>query len=344
ELERIGISLLPPDINASDANFTVARTTEANGSHGIRYALAAIKNVGDVAMRTVVAERDANGPYTSIFDFAGRLGAGVINKRQLENLVRAGAFDALEPSRRKLFESVDLLMRHVESAERNNGQDSLFGAGPNMGMPEPILPEGADWPPLERLNHEQEAIGFYLSAHPLEAYTSALAALNTTACSKFLERAKEGATSVRVAGVVLNVQERDSNGRRFAFVRLSDPSGSFEVAYFQAAYSAARELLEPGRFLLVQANIRADGQIIKLTAQSTDDLEVRATGRMKGLEIHFSENTSLAPLRSILDRQGIGPGQILFVIKTPQRGHVEVGLKERYTLSPAVRAEIDALP
>ena len=344
ELERIGISLLPPDIIVSDAIFTVARTSVANGAYGIRYALAAIKNVGDVAMRTVVAERDANGPYTSIFDFAGRLGAGVINKRQLENLVRAGTFDALEPNRRKLYESVDLLLRHAESAERNNGQDSLFGAGPNMGMPEPVLPEGADWPPLERLNHEQEAIGFYLSAHPLEAYTSALGTLNTTACEQFGERAKEGATSVRAAGVVLSVQERDSNGRRFAFVRLSDPSGSFEVAFFQEAYGAARELLEPGRFLLVQVNLRVEGTMIKLTAQSAADLEVRVTGQMKGLEIHFSESTPLAPLRNILDRQGAGPGQILFVITTLQRGQVEVGLKEGYTLSPAVRAEIDALP
>jgi DNA polymerase-3 subunit alpha len=268
----------------------------------------------------------------------------VINKRQLENLVRAGAFDELEPSRRKLYESVELLLRHAESTDRNSGQDSLFGAGPNMGMPDPILQEVADWPPLERLNYEQEAIGFYLSAHPLEAYSSALAALKTTACAQFLERANEGASSVRAAGVVLNVQERDSNGRRFAFVQLSDPSGSFEVAFFQEAYSSARELLEPGRFLLVKANIRADGDMIKLTAQSADDLDARAVGRMKGLEIHFSDNTPLAPLRSILDRQGSGPGQILFVVKTPQRGHVEVGLKERYTLSPAVRAEIDALP
>ena len=344
ELDRIGISLLPPDINTSDANFIVARTTEANGRQAIRYALAAIKNVGDVAMRAVVAERDANGRYTSVFDFAARLGAGVINKRQLENLVRAGAFDELEPSRRKLYESVELLLRHAESTDRNSGQDSLFGAGPNMGMPDPILQEVADWPPLERLNYEQEAIGFYLSAHPLEAYSSALAALKTTACAQFLERANEGASSVRAAGVVLNVQERDSNGRRFAFVQLSDPSGSFEVAFFQEAYSSARELLEPGRFLLVKANIRADGDMIKLTAQSADDLDARAVGRMKGLEIHFSDNTPLAPLRSILDRQGSGPGQILFVVKTPQRGHVEVGLKERYTLSPAVRAEIDALP
>ncbi|MDA0230837.1 MAG: DNA polymerase III subunit alpha [Proteobacteria bacterium] len=343
ELERIGISLLPPDINASDANFTVSETAEMD-KKAIRYALAAIKNVGDVAMRAVVAERDANGPYTSVFDFAARLGAGVVNKRQLENLARAGAFDALEPSRRKLYEAVELLLRHAESAERNSGQDSLFGAGPNMGMPEPILPEVADWPPLERLNYEQEAIGFYLSAHPLEAYGSALSALKTTACAQFLERANEGASSIRAAGVVLNVQERDSNGRRFAFVQLSDPSGSFEVAFFQEAYSSARELLEPGRFLLVQVNIRAEGDMIKLTAQSADDLEARAVGRMKGLEIHFSESTPLAPLRSILDRQGSGPGQIRFVVRTPQRGHVEVGLKERYALSPAVRAEIDAIP
>ena len=343
ELERIGILLLPPDINASGVNFTVERAPQGD-AQAIRYALAAIKNVGDVAMRAVVAERETNGLYKSVFDFATRSGVGVLNKRQLENLVRAGAFDALEPSRRKLFEAVELLLRHSESAERNSGQDSLFGAGPNMGMPEPALPEVADWPPLERLNYEQEAIGFYLSAHPLEAYGSVLESLNTTACAQFLEHANEGLSSISVAGVVLSVQERDSNGRRFAFVQLSDPSGSFEVAFFQEAYSSARELLEPGRFLLVHANIRAEGETTKLTAQGADDLELRAVGRMKGLEIHFSDSTPLAPLRSILERQGAGAGQIRFVVQTPQRGQVEVGLGERYALSPAVRAEIDALP
>ncbi|MEE8171332.1 MAG: DNA polymerase III subunit alpha, partial [Alphaproteobacteria bacterium] len=197
ELERIGILLLPPDINASGVNFTVEIALEGDDP-AIRYALAAIKNVGDVAMRAVVAERDVNGPYKSVFDFATRLGAGVVNKRQLENLMRAGAFDALEPSRRKLFDAVELLLRHADSAERNSDQDSLFGAGPNMGMPEPSLAEVADWPPLERLNYEQEAIGFYLSAHPLEAYESVLRALKTTPCAQFLERANEGLNSIHV--------------------------------------------------------------------------------------------------------------------------------------------------
>ena len=351
DLERIGISLLPPDINMSGANFTTEDVADGNddggddgGGKAIRYALAAIKNVGDAAMRTVVAEREAGGPFESVFEFATRLGAGVANKRQLENLVRAGAFDNLEPNRRKLFEAVELLLRHRESADRNSGQDSLFGEGPNMGMPDPVLPDTSDWPPLERLNYEQEAIGFYLSSHPLETYETVLEALNTTAFADLAERAKEGVSSVQVAGVVLNVQERDSNGRRFAFVQLSDPSGSFEVAFFQEAFSSSREHLVPGRFLLIRADIRAEGDSVKLTAQGAEDLECKAVVRMKGLEIAFSESTALGPLKSILERQGSGSGRILFVVKTPQRGDVELTLKESYSLSPAVRAEIDALP
>ena len=337
ELERIGIPLLPPDINASGVNFTVE-------GGAIRYALAAIKNVGDAAMRAVIAEREANGPFASVFDFAARLSAGVANKRQLENMVRAGAFDNLEPNRRKLYDAVELLLRHGESADRHSGQVSLFGSGPNMGMPEPALPEIPDWPPLERLNCEQEAIGFYLSSHPLKAYRSVLEALNTIACAQLVDHANQGLDSVQVAGVVLNVQERDSNGRRFAFVQLSDPTGSFEVAFFQDAFSSARELLEPGRFLLIRATIRAEGDMAKLTAQRAEDLERKAVDRMKGLEIHFSDSTPLEPLKSILRRQGAGAGRIVFVVKTPRRGDVEVALKESYALSPAVRAEIGALP
>jgi DNA polymerase-3 subunit alpha len=343
ELERLGIDLLSPDINASGANFTVEALPEGVGK-AIRYALAAVKNVGDAAMQALVAEREANGPYQSVFDFAARLGSGIVNKRQLENLVRAGAFDTLEPNRQKLFAAVELLLRHAESAERNSGQDSLFGAGPNMGMPEPELRELADWPPLERLNYEQEAIGFYLSAHPLEAYDSVLDALKVTPCAAIAERAAAGASGATVAGVVLNVQERDSNGRRFAFVQLSDPSGSYEVAFFHEAYGAARELLAPGRFLLVRVNLRAEGDIVKLTAQGAEDLESRAVGRMKGFEIHFAESAPLQPLRQILERQGEGSGRILFVVKTPQRGDIEMALPSCYALDPAVRAEIGALP
>ncbi|MBT5038756.1 MAG: DNA polymerase III subunit alpha [Rhodospirillaceae bacterium] len=338
ELERIGITLLAPDINASGVNFSVEDGT------AIRYALAAVKNVGDAAMRAVVAERESGGAFESVFEFTSRMGAGVVNKRQLENLVRAGAFDNLEPNRRKLFEAVELLIRHGESADRNSGQDSLFGSGPNMGMPEPVLSDIPDWPPLERLNYEQEAIGFYLSSHPLEAYATVLDGLNTTECAQLVERANDGVSSVQVAGVVLNVQERDSNGRRFAFVQLSDPTGSYEVAFFQEAFSSAREHLEPGRFLLIRANIRAEGDSVKLTAQGAEDLERKAVVRMKGLEIQFAESTPLAPLKSILERQGTGAGRIMFVVKTPQRGDVELTLKESYALSPAVRAEIDALP
>ena len=343
ELERLNVELLPPDINASGANFTVEYFPEL-GRKAIRYALAAVKNVGDAAMRAVVAERDANGAFHNVFDFTSRLGVGIVNKRQLENLISAGAFDTLESNRRQLLDAVEMLLRHAESAERNSGQNSLFGEGPNMGMPEPELPAVADWPPLERLNHEQEAIGFYLSAHPLETYSSVLGALRITPCAQFAERASEGWSSMTIAGVVLSVQERDSNGRRFAFVQLSDPSGSFEVAFFHEAFSAVRELLQTGRFLLVQANIRSEGDMVKLTAQGAEDLERRAIARMKGLEIHFSESTPLVPLKDILDREGAGACQIRFIVGTPRRGQIEIELKRNYALTPAMRAEIGALP
>ncbi len=333
ELERLEVELLPPDINASGANFTVEHLP-GKRRKAVRYALAAVKNVGDAAMRAVVAERDENGAFNSVFDFTSRLGAGIVNKRQLQNLVCAGAFDGLESNRRQLFEAVEILLRHADSAERNSGQESLFGEGQNMGMPELELPAITEWPPLERLDYEQEAIGFYLSAHPLENYSSVLEALRTTPCAQFAERASEGRSGLNV----------DSNGRRFAFVQLSDPTGSFEVAFFHEAFSAARELLETGRFLLVQANIRADGDMVKLTAQDAQDLEQHAVARMTGLEIHFAESTPLAPLKGILDRQGAGASQVRFIVKTSRRGHIEIGLKTNYALTPAVRAEIGALP
>ncbi|MCH8168367.1 MAG: DNA polymerase III subunit alpha, partial [Proteobacteria bacterium] len=180
ELKRLGIALLPPDINRSTAEFGV-ETVEANGMEGgrqaIRYALAAVKNVGEAAMRALVAERDQNGPFASLGDFAGRVDMRAVNKRQIENLARAGAFDGLNPNRRQVFEAAETVVRHASAAagERDSAQENLFGGGDAAPAPAPdlVLPQAADWPDTDRLRHEFEAIGFYLSAHPLDAYGAA---------------------------------------------------------------------------------------------------------------------------------------------------------------------------
>jgi len=204
ELVRLGIRLLSPDINRSAEIFTVE--TLPDGERAIRYALAAIKGVGAAAMALLVAERQRHGPYRDLYDLARRLDSKVINKRQLENMARAGAFDGLEPDRARVLASVETLMRYGQAAnaERQSGQVSLFGGGGGPALTPPELPAAAPWDPLEKLRHEFDAIGFYLSAHPLDAYAAPLRRLEVVRVADLPARlARGGSTRYRMAGIVI---------------------------------------------------------------------------------------------------------------------------------------------
>ena len=172
ELERLQIPLLPPDVNRSMAEFAVETTAE--GKKAVRYALAAIKGVGRDAMARLAEEREANGPFKDLFDFAERLDQRVINKRLLESLVKAGAFDSLNKNRAQTFGAVEALTRHSQATHESRGsnQNSLFGD--DTAQRRPQLPKVPDWAPMERLQNEFAAIGFYLSSHPLAAYERSL--------------------------------------------------------------------------------------------------------------------------------------------------------------------------
>src|SRR6202140_3710423 len=195
-------------------------------------------------MRELVAEREVHGPFKDLFDFAPRLDARSFNRRQFENLVKAGAFESLNPNRAQSFAAAELLLRQASRAaeEREDGQASLFGgvAGlpadlANSGFAaRPALPVVADWPSVEKLQHEFDAIGFYLSSHPLDPYGKSL---ERAGILKFIglpaPLAAHAGTRFRLAGIVVGKKERTSaRGNRFAFVSLSDTSGVFEITVF----------------------------------------------------------------------------------------------------------------
>ena len=228
ELERLGIPLLPPDINASRATFSVEQL--ADGTKAIRYALGAIRNVGVQAMTALADERARSGPYRDPFDFAGRIDPHQINRRQIENLAKAGAFDSLTSNRRQLADGAEVLLAFSGAAQLSRTQASLFDGADATLAPRPSLPEQEDWDLNERLAAEQEAVGFYLSAHPLDSYVDALKGLSVTPSAQVAQQLASGVTRFRLAGVVLSVRERGPGSRRYAFIQLSDPSGSYEVA------------------------------------------------------------------------------------------------------------------
>ncbi|HEY3919054.1 MAG TPA: DNA polymerase III subunit alpha [Stellaceae bacterium] len=344
ECARLGIKVLPPDINRSEVEFSVEQTP---GGAAIRYALAAVKGVGAAAMREITAERKANGRFKDLFDFAHRLDVKSFNRRQFESLVRAGAFDALNSNRAQSFTAIELLLRHasVAAEERSSQQVSLFGGAGDAPGQRPGLPQTQDWSALDRLQQEFAALGFYLSSHPLDAYGKSLARVGVVRFADLPDRlAAGGSTRYRLAGIVIGRKERSSaEGRRFAFVQMSDATGSFEVTLFSEVLAQARELLDSGKPLVVTVDIRADDDALRLTAQRIEPLERIVAQAAAGLKVVLGEAGALAAFKSLLHGEAGGRGHVSVVVPLPTR-EVEIALPGGFRISPQVLSAVQRLP
>ncbi|MEQ8641069.1 MAG: DNA polymerase III subunit alpha [Alphaproteobacteria bacterium] len=346
ELSRLGIPLLPPDINSSAETFTVEYDTSGGGA--IRYALGAIKGVGQTAMAALVAERDANGAYTDVFDLARRAGATALNKRQLEGLIKAGALDGLEANRARCLAAVDILLREASAAGRSGDdrQVGLFDDSDVLPANTPVLPEAPDWSEMDRLAREFEAIGFYLSAHPLDAYDGTPALARAVSSGVLRERLESGPSAARMtlAGTVIGRQERTSSrGNRFAFVQLSDQAGIYEVLFFAEPLNQYRELLEAGRPLLLTVDARLEQDEVRLSAQSVTLLDSTPGASASALRVYLDCPDPLSSLSSVIARYPVGNGRIYLVVKGVGR-EVEIELPGAYTLGAAARASLKSLP
>ncbi len=343
EASRMGISVLPPCINASDADFKLER--QADGSFAIRYGLAAVKRVGLAAMRAVAAARGSR-PFTSLADFAARVEPQALNKMQIENLARAGAFDVLESNRASIFAGAETLLRRAQasSEERASGQVGLFAAV--ASEPEKLrLPVMPDWPPMDRLAREAEAIGFHLTAHPLDAYASVLRRLLVVPSNRLAQRAEAGAARVRLAGLVLGAKERFTRtGTRMAWVRLSDSGGSYEITVFSELLSRAREMLATGNAVLVEAEIRLEGEALRITANQVSLLDAAAAQAGGGYRVWLARTEAVEHIRSLLDREGRGRGRIVLVPRLAEGQEVEVTLPGGWSLSPRLAQAMKLLP
>lgn len=350
DAQRMGIAMLPPDVNMSQPLFSVEVTDKAKNTRAIRYGLAALKNVGEAAMEALVAEREANGPYKDIFDFAGRLDNRVLNRRALENLIKAGALDNLNPNRQQVMESVDTLLSYSSTLarERESNQVSLFGDA-EADMPKPALCEVKDWPPLERLHHEFSAVGFYLSSHPLEGYAKNLQRMGTVPSGQFATRLGPGYSMLKIAGIVTGVKTRVSDRGKFAFVTLSDVDGIFEVSIFdETLLSGSADLLVNGQLLLVQAEGKMEEGGPRLIVQGVSALDEAVLRAQRGeVHIFIDDDSDLKALKDIVDgaksRSRQSGVQIKFFVDWEREERVVVTLPEQYQLSPSTMANIEAL-
>ncbi|HEY1301091.1 MAG TPA: DNA polymerase III subunit alpha [Stellaceae bacterium] len=351
ELVRLGIRLLPPDINRSQPAFSVEQASPdpANGASkpAIRYALAAVKGVGAEAMRVLVAERERSGRFRDLADFARRLDPKSFNRRQYESLAKAGAFDALEPNRAQTFAAAEMLLRQASRAaeDRESRQDSLFAALEPNFAPRPSLPSIPDWPPVEKLQHEFAAIGFYLSSHPLDAYGNSLDRAGIVRSADLVSAlAANAGNRVRLAGIVVGRKERTSaRGSRFAFVQMSDPSGVFEVTLFAETLRESRALLEAGRPLSVTVEVSSEEDNLRLTAQKFELLDDAVAHVAAGLKVFVGESEALGALKTVIERGPGGRGRVAIVLDLPEQ-EVEIAVPGAFRVDPSFRAAIRSLP
>ncbi|HUB16553.1 MAG TPA: DNA polymerase III subunit alpha [Acetobacteraceae bacterium] len=343
EAERSGIRILPPDINRSGADFSVER--EADGRLAIRYALAAIKKVGLAAMQAVVAAR-GDRLFAGLADFAARVDPRQLNRMQIEHLVKAGAFDAMNTNRARLFAAAETILRRAvaEAEERDSGQIGLFGAG--ASQPEPLrLATTPDWPQLERLAFEAEAIGFHLTAHPLDAYAQALRRLGVIPCAQVEARAQAGTARVKLAGNVIAIKERVTRtGSKMAWVRLSDASGSCEVTLFSEVLARARDAVSEGANLLVTADLRVEGEAVRVTAQDVALLEQAAAAAGASMRVWLRETAAVPHIRDLLGTAGSGKGRVVLVPCLGEAQTVEIALPGGFNVTPRLAQALKLLP
>ena len=343
ECARLGIAVLPPDVNRSGAEFTLE--TLPDGKPAIRFALGAVKRVGVAAMKDLVLARDARGPFATLSDFAGRVEAKLLNKMQLENLAKAGAFDALEKNRARVVQGAETILRAAqEAAERRaNPTRDMFGA---ESAPPPLrLPEATDWPMLERLAFEAEAVGFHLSAHPLDTYKRALQKLGVTPSAQIAERARGGAARLKLAGTVVSTKSfKTKTGSRMAWVRMSDQQGAYEVTFFSELLAKAGDHLAEGTALLLTTEARLDGETLRLTAQDVEPLEKAASGVASGIKLWLEQSAAVPNIRTLLEREGKGRGRVVLVPVTGPGQEVEIALPGLFNVSPRLMQAMKVLP
>jgi DNA polymerase-3 subunit alpha len=347
EADRLGIEIAPPCVNRSEATFGVA-------DGRILYGLGALKNVGVEAMRLITDARAAGGRFGGLFDFAARVDLRRVGKRALEMLARAGALDALDSNRRKVFEAIEALTAYSAAAhdERASAQVSLFGEVTDA-LPAPRLPQPDDWSPMERLAQEHGAVGFYLSGHPLDDYGAALRRDGVLTHAELARRAEgAGATIARIAGSVAAVEPRKSaRGTRYAFVRLSDPTGLYEVRMFSDVLDVARDHLEPGRSVVMTVEATMEGEEMRLTAKAAQPIDVALLGAAgAGLRVFVNDAAAGPSLYARLS-------SVAREVKAGRRGPVEIvplapdlacepiiGLSDEYPITPQVLGALKSVP
>jgi len=345
EVKRLDIPLIPPCVNRSQARFSVL-----DGQ--IVYALGGLKNVGVEAMKLITGAR-GDAIFRDLFEFARRVDLKRVGKRPMEMLARAGAFDQLDRNRARVLANVDALVAYSAAThdDRNSSQRGLFGdAGEEL--PAPRMTEREDWLPSELLGQEHQAVGFYLSGHPLDDYLGPLKRKNVLMLAEVTKKAVGQRVAVKMAGSVAARQERKSaRGNRFAFVQLSDPTGLYEVTVFADTLEQHRDLLEPGCNVVLAVEANMEGDQLKLLARSVQLIDgAVADAAAMGLRVFVNEDRVISSVAKVLnnaskDAPKRSKGPVNLLLMHPELpGEVEIDLGADFAVTPQVKGALKSLP
>jgi DNA polymerase-3 subunit alpha len=371
ECKRMGIPILPPDVNRSSLKFRPEmwegplrpdndRGTKAARTLGaIRYGLAAIKNVGEGAMEIAIKEREAGGQFASLEDFCRRLDSRVANKKILENLIKCGAFDFLGRERAELFACIDESMAAAASSQRDraSGQVSLFDEMP-APAPRPSSHRVIPWTEHEKMSYEKELLGFYVTGHPLDAYAKVLVDGKYQTISSLNDVADRA--SFKIAGAIVQVEKKftKKEGKPFAVVFLEDLTATLEVMLWNEVYSTVADALVLGRVLAVQGtldrrddSLRAVAQRARIltTKSGSAPLPTESNGNGNGhsdkqepLVLSFSPSTTGEELRQVQTLLAASPGTrpVRLMLCRADGGFVQLDANLRIDFTPELREKL----
>jgi DNA polymerase-3 subunit alpha len=368
ECKRMGIPILPPDLNRSSLKFTpegsvsfqLASPNDASGdacaTMGVRYGLAAIKNVGEGAMAAAIAEREREGDFTSLEDFCSRLDSRLANRKIIESLVKAGAFDFLKRDRAELFACIEETLAASAASHRDRaaGQVSLFGDLPPAAVAR-AAHNYSPWTEREKMSFEKELLGFYVTGHPLDAYAPLFASGKYQAIASLGELADRA--TFTIAGAIAQVDRKftKKEGKPFAVVFLEDLTGTLEVVLWNETYLPVSHALEPGTVIAIRGTldkrddtVRATAQKVKvLTPESVEEPAANGTARIREEEqitLRFGAGIGSEELRTVREILASSPGSrpvtLLLTSCEGETVRIETGEICRIAFTPGIEEQL----
>jgi DNA polymerase-3 subunit alpha len=301
DCRAIGLALLPPDLNTGAYRF------EPVDAKTVRYGLGGIKGTGRAAIEALITERVRGGAFTSLFDFCARVEKSAVNRRVVEALVRAGAFDSLDADRARLFASVGRALDAAEKAAAEVGQTSLFGGlfdGGVGGVAAVDYVRAPPWSERERLSHEKLALGFCLSGHLFAAYEAEARRLAPTR----LADVRQARESVRLAGVIVSVRTQNTRRGRMGVIVLDDASAQLELMVFSELFDRRRALLKEDALVFVTGRVREFDGRLSVSADDVIDLAEARARAQAALRIEIDGAIDAAWLSNVLAPFRVGGG------------------------------------